>query len=317
MLLLSLLLLTAAAPPNGERRVPSAERRAPGAEADTDTTFAVSPGTRLRLESMNGDISVKAWDRNQVRVQAVHSRRDQVRISLAGSVLRIEATGRFGPAAEADFDLTVPAWMGLTLEGLNGSIAVEGVRAPLEISTLNGDVTVAGGAETVKLASTAGGIRLSDARGRITLNGTSDEIVVSDIQGDLVVENISGDIILQNIVSRSVDVQSVSGSIWYDGTIQDGGRYGLYAHSGDIYLGVAEAINATFSLSVFSGRISPGFPLPGPLTDDARGMGQRRSYRMGNGSAAVEIEVFSGSIHLLRPAELAGRLSRMLRERRH
>ncbi len=286
----------------------------PAVKAESDTVFSVARGTRIRAETMEGDIRVQVWDRNQVRVEARHSDRDRVRVRQSGSVLRIETTGGFGPHNDADYDLTVPVWMALTLEGMNGDITVDGVRAPLEITTLNGDITVTGGSELVRLSSTSGDIRLTGARGRVVLNGTSQDIFGTDIQGDLVVESISADIVLRGIVSRSVDVQNVSGTIWFDGAFQEGGRYRLLNHSGSIYAGLAENANATILMAVFSGSIRAGFRLPTPLTDDIRPQGRRQSFRFGNGSASVELEAFSGSIVLLRPAELAARMARTNRD---
>jgi DUF4097 and DUF4098 domain-containing protein YvlB len=279
---------------------------APAQAGPSDTTFAVAPGTRLRIEVMNGDIGVRVWDRNQMQVRVNHARRDEVRIRQSGTVISIETSGPFGPSPRADYDLRVPVWMAQTLSSLNGDITVDGVRAPVEITTLNGDITVAGGAESVKLSSTSGAVRLTGARGRIELTTTSEDIAASDIQGDLLVESISGDVTLRNVESKSVEAGTVSGSIWYAGTIQDGGRYAFTAHSGDIVVGVAESVNATVTVSMVTGELTAGFPLPAP----ERAARRRQTFRLGTGSAAVELETFSGEIRLLRPAALAARLDR-------
>jgi hypothetical protein len=43
----------------------------------TDTTLSVSPGTTLSLANLSGDIVVKVWDRNAVRVDAEHDKNDR------------------------------------------------------------------------------------------------------------------------------------------------------------------------------------------------------------------------------------------------
>jgi DUF4097 and DUF4098 domain-containing protein YvlB len=299
---------TAGALRNDGHHLPS-DRPAVRPSATTDTVLAVSPGTRLTLESMNGDIVVKSWDRNQVRVQATHARRDQVLIHRAGAVLSIEAEGTHGPPDEVNFDLTVPAWMAVSLENLNGNIQVDGVRAAVEIANLNGDITVNGGAGSITLESTAGSITLNGGRGRIALDATGGNIVGRDLQGDLVVTAVSGHVALVDVDSKSVQVENVTGDVLYSGTIKDGGSYTLSTHSGEVYLGIPEGANATVATSVFSGEVRGGFPLP--QTDRANR--SERSYRFGNGSAAIELETFSGSIHLVRPAAIAERLARRRR----
>ena len=280
--------------------------------AQTDTTIPVGPGTRLRVEIMSGQIAVRAWDQNQVRVQANHAPRTEVEIRRSGTVLSLEASGTFGLPGVVDYQLTVPSWMPLVLEGMSATISIEGTRAAIEAETIEGDITVRGGAETVKLTTINGRILVTGARGRLELESASDGIEVSDLQGDLVVDAISGDVLLRGITGKSVRVESVSGNVWFEGRIQDGGSYSISSHSGNIAIAVAEGVNATLAAESFSGSLRAGFSLP---SADERTRHEQR-YRFGNGSAVVQLEAFSGNIELLRPAELITRLERTMRERR-
>ncbi len=296
MSLVPLLALLAAALPQG-----------PG----TDTTISVSQGTRLHVENAGGDITVRAWDRNQVRIQASHGRRTHVSAVLSGAVLSLEATADRGPANMVDYELTVPAWMPLKLGGMYATVNVDGSRAPIEVETLEGDITIKGGAETVKLGSVQGRIVVSGVRGRLELNSVSEDVEVSDVQGDIVAETVSGDIMLRRIDAKSVEVETVSGELYYDGRIVDGGHYSLLTHSGEIYFSVPEGSNATVSTAIGSGDVKASFALPASERPSRR----RQTYRLGSGSAAVELETFSGDINLLRPAEVASKLDRIIKAR--
>ena len=296
MYLLSMLALLTASQPQGMQ---------------TDTTISVSQGTRLKVDNQGGDITVHAWDKNQVRIQASHSRRTHIAAKLAGAVLFLEAHADRGPANMVDYEITVPAWMPLQLGGMYANVTVDGSRAPIEVSTLEGDITVKGGAETVKLGSVQGKIVVSGARGRVELNSVSEDVEASDIQGDIVAEAVSGDVILRRIDAKSVEVETVSGELIFDGRIVDGGHYSLLTHSGDIYVSVPEGANATVATAVGSGDVRASFALP----NSERPSRRRQTYRLGNGSATVELETFSGDIQLFRPAELGARIDRMLQAR--
>lgn len=282
-----------------------------GQARQTDTTFTVATGSRLHIENQGGDILVKAWDRNQVRIQASHSRRTHIEISRSGAVIQVEAEAERGPANMVDYELTVPAWMALDLEGMYARISVEGTRAPIRAETLEGDITVKGGAETVTLSSTQGRIVASGARGKIELHTVSEDIEGSDLAGDLVVETISGDILLRGIDSRNADIQAVSGDLYFDGKIVDGGQYSLLTHSGDLAVTVAEGVNATIASAIGSGEVRASFALPSSEHPGRR----RQTFRFGNGSATVDLETFSGDVSLLRPAEMAARLERLAARR--
>ena len=298
-LLLTLVLL--AAPFQGVR----------GGASETDTTIAVTPGTRLKLDNQGGDILIHTWEKNQVRIQASHSRRTHVEVRHSGAVLSLEAEADRGPANMVDYELTVPTWMPLDLGGMYATVTIEGSKAPITVQTLEGDINVKGGAESVKLSTTTGKLVLSGARGNIELNSVSENIEGSDLQGDIHAETVSGDISLRRVDAKSVEVEAVSGDLIFDGRIMDGGRYSFLTHSGDISVSIPEGANATVATAVASGDVRASFTLPATERAGRR----RQTYRLGNGSASVELETFSGDVQLLRPAEIAAKLDRKLKER--
>lgn len=284
--------------------------QAAGQAPQTDTTFAVAPGTRLRMNNQGGDIVVRAWDRNQVRVQASHSRRTSVVITQSGAVVEVDGRSSRGPGSMVDYQITVPAWMALELGGMYAYIDVEGVRGSVFAETLEGDITIKAPADQVKASTTNGKILVEGARGRVEVHSTSESIRIVDVQGDLFVEGLSGNILLGGIRARTVEAETLSGNLIYEGSIVDGGRYSFLTHSGNISLSVAEATNATISAAVGSGRVSATFPLP---TSERPGR-RRQTIRLGSGSAVVEAETFSGNVQMFRPAELQERL-RLAQER--
>jgi hypothetical protein len=297
MFLLPMLVLLAAQAPQGFQ---------------TDTTISVNQGTRLKLDNQGGDITIHTWERNQVHVQASHSRRTHVGIRLSGAVLSLDAEADRGPANMVDYELTVPVWMALDLGGMYATVTIDGAsRAPITVQTLEGDITVKGGGESVKLGSVSGRIAVSGARGHIELNSVSENIEASDLAGDVVAETVSGDIFLRRIDAKSVDVQTVSGELIYDGRVMDGGRYSLLTHSGEIYFSVPEGTNATIATAIGSGEVRASFPLPASERPSRR----RQTFRLGNGSATVDLETFSGDVRLMRPAELGSRVDQILRAR--
>ncbi len=269
---------------------------------DTDTTVAVQPGTRLRLQNQGGDIVIKTWDRNQLRVQASHSRRNELSIVVHGAVAEIESQGRHGIASLIDYEITAPTWMALDLGGMYAEVSIDGTRAPIKVQTLEGNITVRGGVETVTLNTVNGKIVVSGARGRLDLHSVSEGIWVTDAQGDVTAETVSGDIDLRNVDAKSVDVQTVSGDLTYSGRLSDGGTYSLLTHSGEITIGIPEGSNATIGVATASGDISSSMG----LTAERKGR-RRQTFRIGSGSANLDLETFSGDVNIVRPAEIRAR----------
>jgi len=267
--------------------------------ADSDTTIRVERGARLRVRTFGGDITVTAWDRNELRIRADHSRRTRVVIERSGSVIDVGGRGEMGTPSVIDFELTVPQWMALELGGMNADVRIDGVRAPVRVETLQGDIHLTGGDESVSLTTTNGEIDVRGATGRLDLRAVSGDVRVRDARGDVSAESVSGEVQLVDVDARSVEAQSVSGEVTLIGNLVDGGTYSLYSHSGDINLGIPERSSALIRLTSASGDIWLG------LEGQAERAGRRRqTVRLGRGSASVELETFSGSVRVDTPDRL-------------
>src|SRR5213594_228350 len=119
----------------------------------TDTTVPVRAGARLEISNFGGEIAVKTWSRNAVRVMAEHSSRDRIRIDASDQVVRVKTeAGRRGPS-QIDYAVTVPAWMALNLSGVYTDIKVDGAQNEITAETVQGEVTVLGGSGNVLLKS--------------------------------------------------------------------------------------------------------------------------------------------------------------------
>jgi len=70
--------------------------------AETDTTFAVKPGTRLEVSNFGGEIAVQSWDKNAVHVEATHSERVRISIEDSECCLTISASNRRCVPARVD-----------------------------------------------------------------------------------------------------------------------------------------------------------------------------------------------------------------------
>lgn len=269
------------------------------AQQQTDTTFAVRAGSRIEVETFGGSITVRSWNRNDVRVQAEHGRRDIIDIDARGSAVRIEAEGHMGVAKDVRFMLTVPRSSHIDASGVQTDIDVEGVTGDVDAETVQGQIRVIGGAR-LKLESVEGDVVISGARGRVEASTVNRGIRVNDVVGDLDLETVNGPIVVQKVQSSSVDVSTVNGRIVYDGTLRDGGDYALATHNGAIWVVVPNGTNAAVSISTFNGELDTTFEIP-RFESNAR----RRSYNfvLGTGKAQLDLETFGGDINLRRPGE--------------
>jgi DUF4097 and DUF4098 domain-containing protein YvlB len=267
------------------------------AAQQVDTTVNVGRGQRLDINAYGGEVTVHAWNRNAVRVEASTSGRERVEIASSATAVSVRTQGRHGPPSEIELKISAPPWIGLTLAGVHTNMHVVGSRAAISVETVEGEVDVSGGEGLISLRSVQGGVTLHGARGRISVNSVNEDVEVRNSSGEIAAETVNGEITLQINDAASVDASTVNGDIAYSGPIRSGGRYAFSTHNGDVTVTVAEGTSASVAVSTFSGEFESEFPVPLRGTRAGKGF----NFTLGSGSAQVTLESFQGTIRLVRP----------------
>ena len=266
--------------------------------AEFDRTVPVRTGARLDLRLFGGEVVVKAWDRDAVRVRATHFSTDTIEVKAEGELVAIRARSRVGAPHAIDFQIEVPAWMAVSLTGTYIDVRVEGTRAGVIAETVRGDVFVRGGEGQLRLKSVEGEVALEGATGRAELNAVNDVARVSGFEGDLLVETVSGTVKVQGGRPRTAVVSTVSGDIAWDAPLAAAGRYELATHGGDIDVALADGASAAVGVRAFEGHVRCALPVKLPEGGAAR---KRFTFTLGGGAARLELETFTGTISIRRP----------------
>ena len=265
-----------------------------------DQTVQVTRGTKLDVNNFAGDVMVKVWDKDAVRVEVNHSDREAVDVKQADQTVTIRSRSvRGGPPRSLDYTISVPKWMPISVSGTYADVTLDGVGGDVAVETTRGDIKVSGGSGFVSLKSVQGEITLEKAKGRVEIRSVNEGIRLADISADLSAETTNGSIILDRVDSSNVDLYTVNGNISYDGPIKDKGLYRLTTHNGMIAVAVPERVNAMLTVRTYNGSFRSTFPIK---TDDQNPR-KRFTVTLGNGSAHLELESFGGTIALRRPGE--------------
>ena len=281
----------------------------------TDQTVQVAKGTKLDINNFAGDVNIKVWDKDAVRVEVNNSDRETVDIKQGDQMLSVRSRSlRGGRPRSLDYTISVPSWMAISVAGTYADVTMEGVGADVSVETTHGDIKVRGGSGFVSLKSVQGEITLEKAKGRIEVRAVNESLHLADISGDLSAESTNGSIILDRIDSGNVDLYTVNGNISYDGAIKDKGLYRLTTHNGLIAMPIAEKANAALTVRTYNGGIRSTFQLPADNANSER-RNKRLTLTLGNGSAHVELESFGGTIALRRPNDPRPETERKRREK--
>ncbi|UCC72518.1 MAG: DUF4097 family beta strand repeat protein [Gemmatimonadota bacterium] len=265
-------------------------------DAELDTTFAVNPNAVLGLRNHAGEIIVRTWNRNEVRIEASYSSYDRVKVIQSESSVKVKSETRHGHPEEVDYELTIPRTMAVDLWGFESDVYVDGAQNGVRVETMEGDIEITDCAGDITIHSIEGEMSVTGSSGRLEANGTDGSVVVVGFDGEIYAQSIDGDIRLEEISAAAVEGKTVDGDVFYDGTVADGGRYKLTTHDGDVVVTIPAGANATIAVATFDGEFEAEFPIQ--LTG---AQGNRKfSFVLGDGSARLELQSFDGDIQLLR-----------------
>jgi DUF4097 and DUF4098 domain-containing protein YvlB len=290
LLLMAILTMPQGQDPGSQQTQPKAQPQI-GMRAETDQTVNVQKGMRVDLQNFAGDVIVKTWERDAVRVRARHSSRSKIDITPRDQVLRISHEGMYS----VDYELTVPAWIALKVECQEGDVDIDGLAGGATINTTEGDIILRNLGGPASVESIEGDILIEGGRGRIQVKTTDGDITVSKASGELLLESIDGTIKLTDVTATALEASTVDGDILFSGTFQGSGRYRFESHDGDVTLMIPETTSATFTIRRYdsSRKLDSTLPLK-PVGDTSRA--RRATYTLGGGAAQVEIESFDGDV---------------------
>ena len=212
---------------------------AQGRTPDTDETIAVTKGARLVVENFAGEVVIRTWNRDSLRV---HGRRIKVSVTPTAAAVRVRSQGAQG---SVDYQITVPAWMPLRVVGTFAFIDIEGAQSEVFAETTRGDVLVKGGTGAVTARSIEGDVIVEGASGRITASALNENVRITRSSGDITADSNNGDITMTGVKAQNIEASTINGDISFEGAPADRGRYRFTTHNGNIGVDVPPGSNVS------------------------------------------------------------------------
>ncbi|HEY3582174.1 MAG TPA: DUF4097 family beta strand repeat-containing protein [Pyrinomonadaceae bacterium] len=225
----------------------------------------VDPQATITLCVASGALTVRAWDRREVRVRSndtvqlefrrIDKPKDPSTPATRVDVMVLDKTSRANPKLDcqaiADVDMDVPAGSTVQAQTRDGDINIIGV-AGAYAGSQNGDITIERVTKLVEAGSVGGSISLKDSSGRVNLNSAGGGVEAFNVRAaspedTFEVGTVSGDIQLERVGSSRVMAKTVSGTLMMSGALVKSGYYSFTNVTGEIVL--ALPADASFRLS--------------------------------------------------------------------
>ncbi len=278
------------------------------ASTPIDETKAAPADGLVSIENLIGTVSVEGWNQKQVEVTGtlgdgperfefeVEGRRTTIKVIWPDDH---EDDGWWGRKnrAQTELRIHVPRGSDVRIEGVNLEIDVAEVDGEIEVETVNGDITVGDSPASLSATTVNGSIRSSATTDLVEIEAVNGELTITGAAGDLSASTVNGPIRISGDRFRKIDASTVSGSIDFEGRLDEDGSFDFESHSGDVELRLPKNVSAEFDVSTFSGAIVNEFG-PEARRKDRYAPGMELSFSTGGGGARVDISSFSGKVEI-------------------
>lgn len=219
-------------------------------EEVVEYTLDFTPGEKLRVRTQNGGITVKTWDRDQIFIHAVKkataNSEEEAEELLETATIELEqlSTGlaihterpdkwKFFKRSNVsvDYTLTVPEYVQLDLQSVNGGISTPPTTGNAKSKTVNGSIRMNGTHGNVNAHTDNGKISLTEILGGVSAKTVNGEIRIEiewQTEEHIQAETLNGKVrlTLPSDFQADLQVQTRHGSIHTDFPITVKGRIG-------------------------------------------------------------------------------------------
>jgi len=204
------------------------------------------------LKNVNGSVTISAWDKNEVQIDAVkiadsEKKLGEARIEVAGSGHSVDVQTKYpdhanNNPAKVEYTIHLPRDARVfSAETVNGGIHIDGPRGRIQASTVNGTAEVWNAADELELSSVNGDVKasLSNAgKNRVKLSVVNGSVALSlsaSANARMKASTVNGDI--HSDLALPVEKSKYAPGATLDSTLGSGGAtIELEAVNGSIYL---------------------------------------------------------------------------------
>lgn len=278
---------------------------APAAAQQVSRGFALERDAAIRIFNLAGTITVRGWDRDSVAVSGnVPGTEGTFYAGGGGGAAKLGVEPRGSTPPRVELQVMVPRNARVWIKTDAAVIDVAGVAGQVDAYSVGGRVQVAGPVRTLSVESMDGTIavegemtwvRLRSAGGGVRFLGSAEDLVATSVSGAVAVD--------ARRLGRA-RVETVTGGVRIAAALERTSSVSVETHSGTAEILVPPGSAALFELSTLGGaisnRLTAAAPRPGP-----GGRGQELSFGTDPSGAVITARTFKGDILVGRTEGLA------------
>jgi DUF4097 and DUF4098 domain-containing protein YvlB len=279
------------------------------ADTPINLTHDALPNAHVNISNIKGEVTVSAWDRNQVQVTGRLG--DGAKpLAIEGSngnmTIKVESQGKsrwlnFGSDTSmgaSTLDVRVPKGTSLDVDVVSASMNIDGIDGgTVKVNTVSGKARINVRSPSVDADAVSGSIELAGSADKVRLQTVSGDILAPNVGSEANLQTVSGRIRVSGGPWRKLNLSTVSGDVQLAGGVAPNGTFDVDSMSGDVQVQAPANLSAIIKASTFSGDLRTDF---GTVKKPEHGPGSELEATVGAGGAKMNIETFSGDLRIRR-----------------
>jgi Uncharacterized conserved protein len=288
-----------------------------GPGGTSEKSIAVDPKVRITLPCVSqGSVKITGWGRSEVRVFIKDGSSIGIRVRqkspkndkpvwIAVSNFNDEKSVPVTPSEciwGDEIEIDAPMGAEVVMKGRETKTVVDSIRKASVVSA-GGDISFRNIDEGITAVTYQGDITVENSWGGMSLETTSGNIVAfgagpSDVGDVFKAKTNSGAIALQKLEHRQIEINSISGTIKFDGSLLDSGLYSFGTMNGSISLAVPPDPPCFLSATYGYGNFNSELPIKVSTENISEGPIKTEKGTLGKGDCKVNLTTTSGYIHI-------------------
>lgn len=269
------------------------------AQQKVEARRAAAADALVEIDNPAGSITVTGWDRNEVMVAGdLGAGASGLDFTGSGSRIRIGVDTERNPhGVISSLQIQVPRRSRLQIESFAGSIVVAESSGTISAETVNGSITIGGQAKEISAESVNGSVQIAGASTHTRAETVNGSVIVRGASGELDASTVNGRLEVSGGTFDRAHLETVSGSLSFDGGLASGATLEAETVSGSVTLVLPAGVAADFSVSTFSGGIDNALGPPAARVGEHT-TEKELEFSTGGGGASVSVHTLSGGITL-------------------
>ncbi|MGF6710188.1 DUF4097 and DUF4098 domain-containing protein YvlB [Luteibacter sp. W1I16] len=268
----------------------------------------IRPNAKISIENVKGEVTVTAWDKNQVQVSG--SLGDGARpLELDGDDRNVEirvegdekkgnwfSWGNDSRMQPTILNVRVPRSVEVHVNVVSAPVSIDGLDGgKIDIESVSGRIRANVRSPHVSMQTVSGTIDLAGRAGEADLQTVSGDITAPNIGDKVDAQTVSGRMTIGGGPWKEASFSTVSGDTQVNGTPARGGKLDIDSMSGDVQVQLPADASARLEASTFSGDLRSDWGNPSRGDD---GPGKELKTTVGGGDAFIHVESFSGDVRI-------------------